>query len=113
LSLVNLAVTNMAEAGGESKTANGRDISSMFRRQESVHKEFTAYADEQLTPQAESILQMSVEGTRSPIVDSTFEVEDNSWVEEEDEDNERCGICGMSVPLFAMPAHMRFHEVVE
>ncbi|KAI4736747.1 DNA/RNA polymerase [Aureobasidium sp. EXF-12298] len=113
LSLVNLAVTNMAEAGGESKTANGRDISSMFRRQESVHKEFTAYADEQLKPQAESILQMNVEESRSPTVDSTFEVEDNSWVEEEDEDNERCGICGMSVPLFAMPAHMRFHEVVE
>jgi DNA polymerase iota len=34
-------------------------------------------------------------------------------VEEEDEDNERCGFCGMSVPLFAMPAHVRFHEVAE
>ncbi|KEQ71285.1 DNA/RNA polymerase [Aureobasidium namibiae CBS 147.97] len=111
LSLVNLAVTNMAEAGGESKTANGRDISSMFKRQESVHKEFTAYADEQSTPQAELVPRTKMEEGYSHLVDSTVELEDNSWVEEEDEDNERCGICGMSVPLFAMQAHMRFHEV--
>lgn len=111
LSLVNLAVTSMAEAGGESKTANGRDISSMFKRQESVHKEFTAYADVQLSPQAELARQNSVEQSSHSLVDSTAEMEDNSWVEEEDEDNERCGICGMSVPLFAMQAHMRFHEV--
>jgi DNA polymerase iota len=113
LSLVNLAVTNMAEAGGESKTANGRDISSMFRRQESVHKEFTTYADEQARPEVVPVLQTSVEETKSSVVDPTFEAEDNGWVEEEDEDNERCGFCGMSVPLFAMPAHVRFHEVVE
>jgi len=111
LSLVNLAVTNMAEAGGESKTASGRDISSMFRRQESVHKEFTAYADVQLTTQAELARRNSVEESSHPLVGSTIEVEDNSWVEEEDDDNERCGFCGMSVPLFAMQAHMRFHEV--
>jgi DNA polymerase iota len=113
LSLVNLAVTNMAEAGGESKTANGRDISSMFRRQESVHKEFTTYADEPVTPKVELVLQTGVEEARSSVDDATFEAEDNSWVEEEDEDNERCGFCGMSVPLFAMPAHVRFHEVAE
>lgn len=113
LSLVNLAVTNMAEAGGESKTANGRDISSMFRRQESVHKEFTAYADEQPTSLSEPIIQKSTGEINSPLVDSTFEVEDNSWVEEEEEDNEKCGICGMSVPLFAISAHMRFHEIDE
>lgn len=40
LSLVNLAVTNMAEAAGESKTANGRDISNMFKRQDEVLKDF-------------------------------------------------------------------------
>jgi DNA polymerase iota len=113
LSLVNLAVTNMAETGGESKTANGRDISSMFRRQESVHKEFTAYVDEQETSEMESILQASVEEIKSPLADSTLEAEDNSWMEEEDDDNERCGFCGMSVPLFAMAAHMRFHDVTE
>lgn len=40
LSLVNLAVTNMAETASESRTANGRDISTMFKRQEDVLKEF-------------------------------------------------------------------------
>jgi DNA polymerase iota len=113
LSLVNLAVTNMAEAGGESKTANGRDISSMFKRQESVHKEFTAYADEQETPEMESILQASEKETEPPLAESTLEAEDNNWMEEEDDENERCGFCGMSVPLFAMAAHMRFHDVTE
>lgn len=40
LSLVNLAVTNMAETAGESKTASGRDIGTMFKRQEDVLKDF-------------------------------------------------------------------------
>ncbi|KAK6002143.1 hypothetical protein QM012_001781 [Aureobasidium pullulans] len=112
LSLVNLAVTNMAEAGGESRTANGQDIGSMFKRQETVHKEFTAYADEQILPQAESARKSSLEESSFPL-NSNFDVDDNSWIEEENEEDERCGICGMSVPLFAMPAHLRFHEVVD
>ncbi|CAD0093092.1 unnamed protein product [Aureobasidium mustum] len=110
LSLVNLAVTNMAEAGGESRTANGRDIGSMFKRQETVHKEFTAYADEPTTPEAEPA-QKSKPEESSISLNSSLEVDDNSWIEEENEDDERCGICGMPVPLFAMPAHLRFHEV--
>ncbi|KAI4724796.1 DNA/RNA polymerase [Aureobasidium sp. EXF-10728] len=115
LSLVNLAVTSMAEVGGESKTANGRDISNMFKRQESVHKEFTAYADEQATPLVESVRQTSVEEPASafPVPDLAFEVEDNGWLQEDDEDDERCGVCGMPVPSFAMPAHVRFHEVAD
>ncbi|KAG9682026.1 DNA/RNA polymerase, partial [Aureobasidium melanogenum] len=112
LSLVNLAVTNMAEAGGESRTANGQDIGSMFRRQETVHKEFTAYADEQVIPQAEPAQKSSSEES-SLLLDSKLEVDDNSWIEEENEEDERCGLCGMSVPLFAMAAHLRFHEVVD
>ncbi|KAH0259420.1 DNA/RNA polymerase, partial [Aureobasidium melanogenum] len=112
LSLVNLAVTNMAEAGGESRTANGQDIGSMFKRQETVHKEFTAYADEQMMPQAEPAQKSSLEESRF-LLDSNHEVDDTSWIEEENEDDERCGLCGMSVPLFAMPAHLRFHEVVD
>lgn len=40
LSLINVGVTNMAEAAGNSRTANGRDISNMFRRQEDVLKDF-------------------------------------------------------------------------
>ncbi|KAH0415671.1 DNA/RNA polymerase, partial [Aureobasidium melanogenum] len=112
LSLVNLAVTNMAEAGGESRTANGQDIGSMFKRQETVHREFTAYADEQIIPQVESAQRSGLEES-SFLLDSNHEVDDNSWIEEENEEDERCGLCGMSVPLFAMSAHIRFHEVVD
>ncbi|KAI5269823.1 DNA/RNA polymerase [Aureobasidium subglaciale] len=119
LSLVNLAVTNMSEAGGETRTANGRDIGSMFKRQESVHKEFTTYADEDATPPTESSFQTGLE-ERTPLghvaqldAEMSVGVEDSSWVEEENEDAERCGICGMSVPLFALPAHTRYHEVTD
>ncbi|KAG9677486.1 DNA/RNA polymerase, partial [Aureobasidium melanogenum] len=112
LSLVNLAVTNMAEAGGESRTANGQNIGSMFKRQETVHKEFKAYADEQMIPQAEPARKSSLEESCF-LLDSNHEVDDNSWIEEENEEDERCGFCGMSVPLFAMSAHIRFHEVVD
>lgn len=112
LSLVNLAVTNMAEAGGESRTANGQDIGSMFRRQETVHKEFTAYADEPMIPQAEPAQKSNLEES-SILLSSDLEVDDNSWMEEENGEDERCGVCGMSLPLFAMPAHLRFHEVVD
>ncbi|KAI5202076.1 DNA/RNA polymerase [Aureobasidium subglaciale] len=119
LSLVNLAVTNMAEAGGETRTANGRDIGSMFKRQESVHKEFTTYADDDTMPPTESAVQSGMEehtslGRIDRLDDEmAVDAEDNSWVEEENEDAERCGVCGMSVPLFALPAHMRYHEVTD
>lgn len=40
LSLINIAVTNMAEAAGDTKSALGRDIGGMFRRQEDVLRDF-------------------------------------------------------------------------
>jgi len=40
LSLVNIAVTNMAEAAAESKDSKGRDIGKMFKTQESVLREW-------------------------------------------------------------------------
>ncbi|WPH04997.1 Hypothetical protein R9X50_00789500 [Acrodontium crateriforme] len=40
LSLVNLAVTNMAETAGVTKTASGRDISHMFKKQDDVLRDF-------------------------------------------------------------------------
>ncbi|KAK3077647.1 hypothetical protein LTS18_009670, partial [Coniosporium uncinatum] len=40
LSLVNIAVTNMAETASDSRVASGRDISKMFRNQSEVLKEW-------------------------------------------------------------------------
>ncbi|RMD41789.1 hypothetical protein DV735_g3303, partial [Chaetothyriales sp. CBS 134920] len=40
LSLINIAVTNMAETASDSATSDGRDIGRMFRRQEHVLRDF-------------------------------------------------------------------------
>ncbi|RMZ85211.1 hypothetical protein DV738_g406, partial [Chaetothyriales sp. CBS 135597] len=40
LSLINIAVTNMAETASDSATSDGRDIGRMFRQQEHVLKDF-------------------------------------------------------------------------
>ncbi|KAK0257105.1 hypothetical protein B0A54_09812 [Friedmanniomyces endolithicus] len=98
LSLVNLAVTNMAETAGESKTARGRDIGNMFRRQDDVLKDFQIR-----------------EASPSPAEDSELEaqvVPGVGWdddVEHGDDELECCGDCGTRMPAFAMVAHRRFH----
>ncbi|KAF2169800.1 hypothetical protein M409DRAFT_20215 [Zasmidium cellare ATCC 36951] len=137
LSLVNLAVTNMAEAAGESKTANGRDISNMFRKQEDVLKDFRVTDDSppplvgkqkvdagglstvQLNgssfPEAEKqheVLpaQRNVEEAENVMFDAD-EDEDTGWDDGDgdDEMDECCGECGLRMPGFAMVAHRRFH----
>ncbi|KAK0828835.1 hypothetical protein LTR03_016404 [Friedmanniomyces endolithicus] len=98
LSLVNLAVTNMAETAGESKTARGRDIGNMFKRQDDVLKNYQIR-----------------EASPSPAEDSELEaqiVPGAGWdedVELGDDDLERCSDCGTRMPAFAMVAHRRFH----
>jgi DNA polymerase iota len=120
LSLVNIAVTNMVETGGESRTAKGRDIGSMFRRQETVHKEFRisdGAEEEGIEPLLEQKPQTGFTEPTSgaetrPSVDTTAFEPGDGWVDDEDmaEDDETCGVCGMLVPLFAMSAHARFHQ---
>lgn len=113
LSLVNLAVANMAETAGNSKTANGRDIGNMFKKQEDVLKDFrvTDYSDLG-TPDDSSATtsteQAPLKGSASPDVseDGSHEGE---WDSGNDESGEKCEVCGMKLPLFAMVAHRRFH----
>ncbi|THW27076.1 DNA/RNA polymerase [Aureobasidium pullulans] len=118
LSLVNVAVTNMAETGGESRTANGRDIGSMFKRQESVHKEFRVYDQEETEPSPEATLKVKPRGQQTITDEQSFagytavDDENSGWVDEDgEEEAETCGICGMSLPPFAMSAHIRFHQM--
>ncbi|KAK5736950.1 hypothetical protein LTR17_007097 [Elasticomyces elasticus] len=93
LSLVNLAVTNMAETAGESKTANGRDISNMFKRQDDVLKDFRVKEE---SPEPLEEQQDVVDGW-----DDDGELADD--------DRGCCSECGMQIPMFAMLAHKRFH----
>ncbi|USW48058.1 Putative UmuC domain, DNA polymerase, Y-family, little finger domain, DNA/RNA polymerase superfamily [Septoria linicola] len=106
LSLVNLAVTNMAETASDSKTAVGRDIGNMFRKQDDVLKDFrvTDVSDAPVS-EAPAAAQASDEPQSA-----MCEEEDSGWIESEGEDlDERCGECGVRLPAFAMGAHQRFH----
>ena len=121
LSLVNLAVTNMAETAGDSKTANGRDIGNMFKRQEDVLKNFRVIdgspsqhdgswkAHNRVDDEDGYIQQQrSLEQRKES---STGDEEEACWDDDEAlDDDERCGQCGMKMPAFAMVAHRRFHS---
>jgi DNA polymerase iota len=108
LSLVNLAVTNMAETAGNSKTANGRDIGNMFKRQEDVLKDFRVTEDEEVAK--DNVWNGGAEATEHEEEDKEETGTRDDWDnEEEEEDGEVCEDCGMRLPSFAMVAHRRFH----
>lgn len=121
LSLVNVAVTNMAETGGASKTASGRDIGNMFRRQEDVLKDFRVTDEEALSPEAggqaletgsgiEEELELDQESAQ--LLDHSEDVKDSQWDSNmKDDTSPRCEVCGTSVPLFALSAHQRYHSL--
>ena len=116
LSLVNIAVTNMAEAAGQSKTANGRDIGNMFKRQDDVLKDFRVIDDHSPEPAA------GMDDFKTDIRDDAVGSDDGPLFADDDEESgqsgqdedfgqetERCSTCGMHIPVFAMVAHSRFH----
>lgn len=136
LSLVNLAVTNMAEAAGKSKTANGRDISNMFKKQEDVLKDFrvtdvsppppgkidtghrelpSAQLNDNKPEPGMGVLEVGpaesgIEEAENVMFDATEE-DDAGWDDGDgiDEMDECCGECGLRMPAFAMVAHQRYH----
>lgn len=136
LSLVNLAVTNMAETAGNSKTANGRDIGGMFKRQDevlkdfrvtefsasppkpgiSIHQEYTVKEEEKdaSLPTENYVFKngrKSDEARQTLFDDDDDDDEEAGWVEDErDKMDELCGECGIRLPTFAMGAHLRFHQ---
>lgn len=117
ISLVNIAVTNMAETAGDSRTANGRDIGNMFKRQEDVLKDFrvideekssTAHIDEESMSPEEIDDTKNIEAPKSPPLSDPLDVEDDF---EDSEDGSLCKTCGLRLPAFALPAHERFHQL--
>ena len=117
LSLVNIAVTNMAEAAGGSKTANGRDIGNMFRRQDDVLKDFRVIED---SPESMTTFdEIADDGDITPDVQGNGSLisedgSDGGWNEEEGMElaSEYCDTCKSRVPTFAMIAHQRFHTEI-
>jgi DNA polymerase iota len=111
LSLVNVAVTNMAETAADSKDSEGRDISRMFRKQDDVLKEWRV-ADVDVAPE----IQEAKNGLVDKASDDNAEIQATapaSWDSDEEADDvmQVCNRCGVSVPTFALIAHDRFHEI--
>lgn len=120
LSLVNLAVTNMAETAGDSKTANGRDISSMFRRQDDVLRDFRVtevpwQEHNANAPPEDCSWPNSAHGAAGTCAVGDHDNENDGWEEDGglDDEDERCDYCGARMPAFALIAHQRFHSPVQ
>ncbi|KAL4798713.1 hypothetical protein BDV19DRAFT_11603 [Aspergillus venezuelensis] len=102
LRVLNLAVTNMAEVAGtgSGKNNSGRDISTMFQRQEAAVPEPTLSSTERYNPPSTML---------SP--------EEASWDSESDGEENMpcvpCSICGASIPQFALVAHKVYHSSEE
>ncbi|KAK6211969.1 hypothetical protein LQW54_005496 [Pestalotiopsis sp. IQ-011] len=105
LALINICVTNMVLTGNEEGTGGGRDISFMFKTQDTRFKEFTVYDQSDPVNFSKSDDDTSVVPGSAPHDQEGMD----EWVEEEAEDFLRCPECGCAIPTFAMAAHERFH----
>ncbi|RFU27999.1 hypothetical protein B7463_g8331, partial [Scytalidium lignicola] len=138
LSLLNIGVTNLVETASEDgSTGGGRDIGSMFKRQESVLREWKV-EDKDTAPDSVPDLQ-DVQSHSPGLISaqshgsSNIHIHDDNmntnmtgsedqiqptqesalWQEDDDTDidSERCSECGAVMPAFAMAAHHRFHSL--
>lgn len=132
LSLLNVAVANLAETASDGKLASGRDIGKMFKNQER-HLSAWRVPDEDVAPdkhptnsdsedvamstEAQPFNRYAGAGSEDtmPLSQATQSSQSNLAWQDEDEDMEQalssiCPFCGAKMPYFAMPAHLRFHE---
>lgn len=128
LSLINVAVTNMVESAGEQKQSSGRDIGKMLRQQEAVLKDWRASEPSSSSvplggsqlPQEATTDKPSSDPPSDPLErqqgtedSSVIAVEDATWEDSDDEElisNDRCDVCGVFIPHFALAAHAQYHE---
>ncbi|KPM40918.1 hypothetical protein AK830_g5677 [Neonectria ditissima] len=102
LQLINVCVTNMVAGAADDKTGSGRDISVMFQRQDEVLRPFQVAAGPASQP-------WGVSGSG----DLDLEGDDGDDMSWEATGNIACPQCGHSIPPFAVPAHIRYHELGE
>ncbi|KIW01084.1 hypothetical protein, variant 3 [Verruconis gallopava] len=131
LSLINVAVTNMVETAGTSKSAAGRDIGKMFK-----FREKTSEVPGSVKANVTSLIQTNNIGavntmaaSRAPALDAiaigsedqlplsqSTQLSEAASTWDESESDEQCFVgicphCDARVPDFALAAHLRFHEV--
>lgn len=133
LSLVNVAVTNMAGTASDSRTATGRDIGRMLERQEDVLKQWRV-EDRDVPPEVPlpgPSLGLDMQGRMQDLNDGQHgsagfthssqysrSAHDVGGWDSDDESREvlassQCSVCGAIMPPFAMAAHRRFHLLGE
>jgi len=114
LSLLNVAVTGMSDEG---KGGAGRDIGAMFKTV--PLREYDAVEDDGLpnTVQEEEVLEGTSPGDHltdeGEVATVQNDAEVDAWEDQEDEltvTDDRCPLCGASIPTFARLAHERFHS---
>lgn len=101
LQLINICAANMVPGAADGKSSVGRDIAHMLRKQDEV------LAPWRVIPDADPIASRS-DGSG----ESDFEDADASegW---DTADQTTCPQCGHLTPRFALPAHVRYHEMEE
>ncbi|TLD29021.1 hypothetical protein PspLS_03159 [Pyricularia sp. CBS 133598] len=113
IGLINVCVTGMVASGADSKTSSGRDIAGMFRRQHEVLREFTAYDQDNFNDDGatrrSSPTRVDPNTTQKETVDDT--AEEDSLETDWDGGSLVCEFCGHVIPVFAMLAHERFHQL--
>ncbi|KAK3343998.1 hypothetical protein B0T25DRAFT_463649 [Lasiosphaeria hispida] len=100
IGLINVCVTNMAGGDG----GGVRDIGAMFRRQDDVLREFTAY-DSTASPSPFAGAQAE---RKTPLTSESV-----SGASSQGDDMELCPLCELYLPRFALAAHERFHTMEE
>ncbi|KAJ9143542.1 DNA/RNA polymerase [Coniochaeta hoffmannii] len=115
--LLNVCVANMVVVGGESGGAGvGRDIGTMFKRQEDVLREFRVYDDAPKEVRPDTSADGVVgDGHSYVTVNEVGKAEDDSdaepWEEDDRDGLECCSRCGHLIPGFALVAHERYHDL--
>lgn len=117
LSLLNVAVTNMAETAADNTTSDGRDIGRMFKRQDDLLKDFrisdSTELDDVRRPETKMRQSAQLSSDTSIDYDDGYDQEDEPWDSEENEQEvlHECGYCTAQLPAFAWAAHQRYHEL--
>lgn len=121
--LLNVCVANLVvvAGSGEGGGGGGRDIGTMFRRQEDVLKQWTVYDQDGAegveyhdgTAGGDDTLDATDQSTDDcrAVVEEQEDSDAEPWEEDDRDALETCTRCGHLIPGFALTAHERYHDM--
>lgn len=126
IGMINICVANMVPTAAETGAAgSGRDISLMFRRQETVLRDFRVFDEgpapgqdhgnpqERVLEAAQQADEQARCSEESKGFNSAHFADTVSETWEDLDGGQTCETCGRNIPLFATLAHKRYHEIGE